>query len=64
FCENETFTFQGQTITVTGTYPFYLQTQLGCDSTIIYDVIVYPIPAPPTITSNSPLLCPGDIFTF
>ena len=64
FCENETFTFQGQTITVTGTYPFYLQTQLGCDSTIIYNVIVYPIPAPPTITSNSPLLCPNDIFTF
>jgi gliding motility-associated-like protein len=64
FCENETFTFQGQSISVTGTYPFYLQTQLGCDSTIIYNVIVYPIPAPPTITSNSPLLCPGDIFTF
>jgi gliding motility-associated-like protein len=64
FCENETFTFQGQTITVTGTYPFYLQTQLGCDSTIIYNVIVYPIPSPPTITSNSPLLCPGDIFSF
>ena len=64
FCENETFTFQGQTITVTGTYPFYLQTQLGCDSTIIYNVIVYPIPPAPTITSNSPLLCPGDIFTF
>jgi gliding motility-associated-like protein len=64
FCENESFTFQGQTITVTGTYPFYLQTQLGCDSTIIYNVIVYPIPSPPTITSNSPLLCPGDIFTF
>ncbi len=64
FCENETFTFQGQTIAVTGTYPFYLQTQLGCDSTIIYNVIVYPIPSPPTITSNSPLLCQGDIFSF
>ena len=64
FCENESFTFQGLTITNTGTYPFYLQTSLGCDSTIIYNVIVYPIPASPLIISNSPLLCPGDLFTF
>jgi len=64
FCENESFTFQGLTITNTGTYPFYLQTSLGCDSTIIYNVIVYPIPASPLIISNSPLLCPGDLFIF
>ena len=63
-CEGETFVFQGQSMTTTGTYPFYLQTILGCDSTISYNLIVYPIPDPPIITSNSPIECPGDLFTF
>lgn len=63
-CEGEVFVFQGQSMTTTGTYPFYLQTTLGCDSTITYNLIVYPIPAPPVITTNSPLECPGDLFIF
>ncbi|MFM7758630.1 MAG: LamG-like jellyroll fold domain-containing protein [Crocinitomicaceae bacterium] len=63
-CEGEVFVFQGQSMTTTGTYPFYLQTTLGCDSTITYNLIVYPIPAPPVITTNSPVECPGDLFTF
>jgi gliding motility-associated-like protein len=63
-CEGEVFVFQGQSMTVTGIYPFYLQTTLGCDSTITYNLIVYPIPAPPVITTNSPIECPGDLFTF
>jgi gliding motility-associated-like protein len=63
-CEGEFFTFQGQVLNTTGTYPFFLQTILGCDSTITYNLIVYPIPAPPVITTNSPVECPGDLFTF
>jgi gliding motility-associated-like protein len=63
-CEGEVFIFQGQSMTTTGAYPFYLQTTLGCDSTITYNLIVYPIPAPPVITTNSPVECPGDLFTF
>lgn len=63
-CEGEFFIFQGQTLNTTGTFPFYLQTTLGCDSTITYNLIVYPIPNPPIITSNSPVECPGDLFTF
>jgi gliding motility-associated-like protein len=63
-CDGEVFEFQGQSMTTTGNYPFYLQTNLGCDSTITYNLIVYPIPAPPVITTNSPLECPGDLFTF
>jgi gliding motility-associated-like protein len=63
-CEDELFIFQGQTLNATGTYPFYLQTALGCDSTITYNLIVYPIPAPPILTSNSPIECPGDLFVF
>ncbi|MFM7668167.1 MAG: LamG-like jellyroll fold domain-containing protein [Bacteroidota bacterium] len=63
-CEDEIFVYQGQTLNATGTYPFYLQTTLGCDSTITYNLIVYPIPAPPILTSNSPIECPGDLFIF
>ena len=63
-CEDEIFSFQGQTLNATGTYPFYLQTTKGCDSTITYNLIVYPIPALPILTSNSPIECPGDLFVF
>jgi gliding motility-associated-like protein len=59
-CEDEVFIYQGQTLNTTGTYPFYLQTTLGCDSTITYNLIVYPIPPSPILTNNSPLICPGD----
>jgi gliding motility-associated-like protein len=47
-------------LNATGTYPFYLQTTLGCDSTIIYNLTVYPIPPAPILSNNSPLICPGD----
>lgn len=63
-CEDEIFVFQGQSLNATGTYPFYLQTTLGCDSTITYNLIVYPIPASPVLISNSPIECPGDLFVF
>jgi gliding motility-associated-like protein len=60
-CEGESFTYQGQTLSVSGTYPFMLQTMEGCDSLITYLLIVYPIPEPPLLSSNSPLECPGDL---
>jgi gliding motility-associated-like protein len=63
-CEGETFTYYGQTLSSTGVYPFDLQTTLGCDSIIIYDLIVYPIPASPILINNSPLLCPNDSAVF
>jgi len=63
-CQGESFTYYGQTLTATGVYPFDLVTTLGCDSTIIYDLIVYPIPASPILSNNSPLLCPGDVAIF
>jgi gliding motility-associated-like protein len=63
-CEGETFTYYGQTLSATGVYQFDLQTTLGCDSVIIYDLIVFPIPASPILTNNSPLLCPGDLAVF
>lgn len=36
----------------------------GCADTLVKDVTVYPYPNPPIITSNSPVECPGDDFTF
>jgi gliding motility-associated-like protein len=63
-CEGETFTYYGQTLSATGVYQFDLQTTLGCDSIIIYDLIVFPIPASPILSNNSPLLCPGDLAVF
>ncbi len=63
-CAGESFTYQGQTLNATGVYPFFLQTTLGCDSTITYNLIVYPIPAPPILSSNSSVECPGDIMNF
>ena len=61
-CEGESITFEGVTMSVTGSYPFNLFTSLGCDSIITYELIVYPIPDAPPVFSNSPLSCPGDIF--
>ena len=61
-CQGESITFEGVTMNSTGTYPFNLFTSLGCDSMITYELIVYPIPDSPSVFSNSPLSCPGDIF--
>lgn len=63
-CEDEPFVYYGQTLSTTGVYQFDLQTALGCDSIIIYNLIVYPIPASPILSNNSPLLCPNDIAVF
>ena len=61
-CQGESITFEGVTMNSTGTYPFNLFTSLGCDSMITYELIVYPIPDSPSVFSNSPLSCPGDVF--
>ncbi len=60
-CEGEFFVYQGQTLNASGTYPFLLQTVEGCDSLITYILVVYPIPASPVLSNNSPLECPGDL---
>ena len=59
-CDGESVTFYGQTLTVAGSFNHTLQTTNGCDSIITLNLIVNPIPSPPTIVSNSPLECPGD----
>lgn len=61
FCQGESTVFFGQTITNTGAYNHTLQTVAGCDSIVILNVTVYPIPASPILSGNSPVECPGDV---
>ncbi len=60
-CAGESFTFFGQNLTTSGNYSETLQTVSGCDSVVNLVLNVTPLPAAPTIDSNSPVLCPGDI---
>lgn len=59
-CAGESFTFFGQNLTTSGNYSQTLQTVSGCDSVVNLVLNVTPLPAAPTIDSNSPVLCPGD----
>ena len=61
FCQGESTLFYGQTLTNTGVYSHTLQTVAGCDSLITLNLTVYPIPAAPILTGDSPVECPGDI---
>ncbi len=62
-CAGETFTFLGQNLNVTGSFPFTIPSANGCDSNITISLLVNPIPSAPSLTSNSPLECPGDLLT-
>ena len=39
-CEGESFPFNGQNYSATGTYPVYLQSAAGCDSTVVLNLTV------------------------
>jgi gliding motility-associated-like protein len=60
-CAGETFTFFGQVLSTSGNYSQTLQTQSGCDSVVVLELTVTPLPDAPLIDSNSPVLCPGDV---
>lgn len=49
-----------------GNYPVTLVVTSvgGCKDTLVKNVTVYPFPNAPIITSNSPVACPGDAFSF
>ena len=61
FCQGESTLFFGQTLTNTGVYNHTLQTVAGCDSIVTLNLTVYPIPASPVLSGNSPVECPGDV---
>jgi len=60
-CQGETYTFFGQNLSITGVYSQILQTSTGCDSMVNLNLTVIPLPAQPTIVSNSPVPCPNDL---
>jgi gliding motility-associated-like protein len=60
-CQGESTLFFGQTLTNSGIYTHTLQTVAGCDSVVTLNLTVYPIPAAPILTGNSPVECPGDV---
>lgn len=64
--QNSTATNPSTTYATSGTQSVKLvaTSANGCVDSIIKQVTVYPFPAAPQITSNSPLECPEDIFTF
>ncbi|MBU3658247.1 MAG: T9SS type B sorting domain-containing protein [Flavobacteriales bacterium] len=59
-CDGLSYNFNGQTITSAGSYTATLVGSNGCDSVVTLLMTIYPIPAAPVLSSNSPLLCPGD----
>ena len=61
FCQGQSTLFFGQTLTNTGVYNHTLQTVAGCDSVVTLNLTVYPIPAAPILTGDSPVECPGDL---
>lgn len=61
FCQGQSTLFFGQTLTTTGVYNHTLQTVAGCDSVVTLNLTVYPIPAAPLLTGDSPVECPGDV---
>ena len=62
-CQGQSTLFFGQTLSNTGVYQQTLQTVAGCDSIVTLNLTVYPIPAAPILTGNSPVECPGDVVT-
>jgi gliding motility-associated-like protein len=62
-CQGESTLFFGQSLTNSGIYTQTLQTVAGCDSVVTLNLTVYPIPAAPILTGNSPVECPGDVVT-
>ena len=44
-CENDSVLIQGSYYATAGQYPFTFTSSTGCDSTIIYDILIAPLPA-------------------
>lgn len=59
-CLGESFVSNGVSFNQSGNYTIPLQTIYGCDSSLIINLTVYPIPTPPQVSSNQPE-CPGDV---
>lgn len=61
FCDGSTYDFHGTTLSEEGTYTAVLASELGCDSTVVLTLTVYP-EIPPTNISAS--ICAGETYEF
>jgi len=59
-CLGESVTFQGDVLTLPGTYTATLQNAAGCDSTVSLTLTVFPLSA----SSLSATICQGETFPF
>jgi gliding motility-associated-like protein len=59
-CAGSSFTFNGQQHTVAGSYPFSFKNQVGCDSLVILELIINPLPEIEIIKDNRSSYCVGD----
>lgn len=59
-CSNETYNFNGETLTDAGTYTAVLTAENGCDSTVTLDLAVIPIQS----SSFAVTICAGDSYTY
>jgi len=55
-CQGETYAFAGKQLSATGQYNNKLQSVTGCDSTIVLNLTVNPLPDVPTITQSKKML--------
>ncbi len=59
-CNNEAITVDGRTFTTTAEYPVLLQSRVGCDSTVIYDIRI----ADRITSSFDTTICAGKTLLF
>ncbi|MCI4670397.1 MAG: right-handed parallel beta-helix repeat-containing protein [Bacteroidia bacterium] len=59
-CDNQSFSFNGLTLTTAGNYQVILTNRLGCDSVVNLNLSVNPTYS----TSDSAFICQGQTFTF
>jgi gliding motility-associated-like protein len=59
-CEGETFLFEGDSPTVSGSYTKVLKTYLNCDSTVILNLTVFAVPVIPVAAT----ICSNESFDF
>jgi len=57
-CTGQSYAFGGNSYNTTGNYTVNFQTVAGCDSLVTLDLLVKPLPAQPTVNTNSPV-CEG-----
>ncbi|HLP92787.1 MAG TPA: T9SS type A sorting domain-containing protein [Saprospiraceae bacterium] len=59
-CDNQTYTFNGEELNVSGTYTAELTGENGCDSTVVLTLTVLPTQA----SGFDAVICQGEVYSF